>query len=40
VLNACKKRLKVLKPDTGVDPQTHTLMGRFFCEQRDTVRRL
>jgi len=30
----------VLKSDTSVDPQTHALMGRFFCEQCDTVRRL
>jgi rubrerythrin len=29
-----------LLEDTTIDPQTGALLGRFICEERDTVRRL
>ncbi len=29
-----------LLADTTIDPQTGALLGRFICEERDTVRRL
>lgn len=29
-----------LLEDTSIDPQTGALIGRFICEERDTVRRL
>ena len=29
-----------LLEDTSIDPQTGALLGRFICEERDTVRRL
>jgi 5-bromo-4-chloroindolyl phosphate hydrolysis protein len=32
--------LTKLLEDTTIDPQTGALLGRFICEERDTVRRL
>jgi rubrerythrin len=32
--------LMKLLEDTTIDPQTGALLGRFICEERDTVRRL
>ena len=32
------RRLLRLLADTTIDPQTGALLGRYICEERDTVR--